>query len=69
MLRSLVGAEMCIRDSVTREWYPYDTQKNIELRTTPTYSSNNLDGTIIAGTELQIDLLHVTKAVVNSKTY
>lgn len=54
---------------VTREWYPYETQKNIELRTTPTYSSNNLDGTIIAGTELQIDLLHVTKAVVNSKTY
>lgn len=54
---------------VTREWYPYETQKNIELRTTPTYSSNNLYGTIIAGTELQIDLLHVTKAVVNSKTY
>lgn len=54
---------------VTREWYPYETQKNIELRTTPTYSSNNLYGTIFAGTELQIDLLHVTKAVVNSKTY
>lgn len=54
---------------VTREWYPYETQKKIELRTTPTYSSNNLYGTIIAGTELQIDLLHVTKAVVNSKTY
>lgn len=54
---------------IAREWYPYETQKNIELRTTPTYSSNNLDGTIIAGTELQIDLLHVTKAVVNSKTY
>lgn len=54
---------------VTREWYPYETQKSIELRTTPTYSSSNLDGTIIAGTELQIDLLHVTKAVVNSKTY
>lgn len=53
---------------VTREWYPYETQKNIELRTTPTYSSN-LYGTIFAGTELQIDLLHVTKAVVNSKTY
>lgn len=54
---------------VTREWYPYETQKNIELRTTPTYSSNNLYGTIFAGTELQIDLLHVTKAVANSKTY
>lgn len=54
---------------VTREWYPYETQKSIELRTTPTYSSNNLYGTIFAGTELQIDLLHVTKAVVNSKTY
>ena len=54
---------------VTREWYPYETQRNIELRTTPTYSSNNLYGTIFAGTELQIDLLHVTKAVVNSKTY
>lgn len=54
---------------VTREWYPYETQKNIELRTTPTYSSSNLYGTIFAGTELQIDLLHVTKAVVNSKTY
>lgn len=54
---------------VTREWYPYETQKNIELRTTPTYSSNNLYGTIFPGTELQIDLLHVTKAVVNSKTY
>lgn len=54
---------------VTREWYPYETQKNIELRTIPTYSSNNLYGTIFAGTELQIDLLHVTKAVVNSKTY
>ncbi|MCI5933472.1 MAG: Ig-like domain-containing protein, partial [Faecalibacterium sp.] len=54
---------------VTREWYPYETQKNIELRTTPTYISNNLYGTIFAGTELQIDLLHVTKAVVNSKTY
>lgn len=54
---------------VTREWYPYETQKNIELRTTPTYSSNNLYGTIFAGTKLQIDLLHVTKAVVNSKTY
>lgn len=54
---------------IAREWYPYETQKNIELRTTPTYSSNNLYGTIFAGTELQIDLLHVTKAVVNSKTY
>lgn len=54
---------------VTREWYPYETQKSIELRTTPTYSSSNLYGTIFAGTELQIDLLHVTKAVVNSKTY
>lgn len=54
---------------ITREWYPYETQKNIELRTTPTYSSSNLYGTIFAGTELQIDLLHVTKAVVNSKTY
>lgn len=54
---------------VTREWYPYETQKKIELRTTPTYSSSNLYGTIFAGTELQIDLLHVTKAVVNSKTY
>lgn len=54
---------------ITREWYPYETQKSIELRTTPTYSSNNLYGTIFAGTELQIDLLHVTKAVVNSKTY
>lgn len=54
---------------VTREWYPYETQKSIELRTTPTYSSNNLYGTIFPGTELQIDLLHVTKAVVNSKTY
>lgn len=54
---------------VTRAWYPYETQKSIELRTTPTYSSNNLYGTIFAGTELQIDLLHVTKAVVNSKTY
>lgn len=54
---------------IAREWYPYETQKNIELRTTPTYSSNNLSGTIFAGTELQIDLLHVTKAVVNSKTY
>lgn len=54
---------------IARKWYPYETQKNIELRTTPTYSSNNLYGTIFAGTELQIDLLHVTKAVVNSKTY
>lgn len=54
---------------IAREWYPYETQKSIELRTTPTYSSNNLYGTIFAGTELQIDLLHVTKAVVNSKTY
>lgn len=54
---------------IAREWYPYETQKNIELRTTPTYSSSNLYGTIFAGTELQIDLLHVTKAVVNSKTY
>lgn len=54
---------------IAREWYPYETQKKIELRTTPTYSSNNLYGTIFAGTELQIDLLHVTKAVVNSKTY
>lgn len=54
---------------IAREWYPYETQKNIELRTIPTYSSNNLYGTIFAGTELQIDLLHVTKAVVNSKTY
>lgn len=54
---------------IAREWYPYETQKNIELRTTPTYSSNNLYGTIFAGTELQIELLHVTKAVVNSKTY
>ena len=54
---------------IAREWYPYETQKNIELRTTPTYSSSNLHGTIFAGTELQIDLLHVTKAVVNSKTY
>lgn len=54
---------------VTREWYPYETQKSVELRTTPTYSSSNLYGTIFAGTELQIDLLHVTKAVVNSKTY
>lgn len=54
---------------IAREWYPYETQKNIELRTTPTYSSNNLYGTIFAGTKLQIDLLHVTKAVVNSKTY
>lgn len=54
---------------IAREWYSYETQKNIELRTTPTYSSNNLSGTIFAGTELQIDLLHVTKAVVNSKTY
>ena len=54
---------------VTRAWYPYETQKSIELRTTPTYSSNNLYGTIFAGTELQIDLLHLTKAVVNSKTY
>ena len=54
---------------IAREWYPYETQKNIELRTTPTYSSNNLYGTIFAGTELQIDLLHVTNAVVNSKTY
>lgn len=53
---------------IAREWYPYETQKKIELRTTPTYSSN-LYGTIFAGTELQIDLLHVTKAVVNSKTY
>ena len=54
---------------IARAWSPYETQKNIELRTTPTYSSNNLYGTIFAGTELQIDLLHVTKAVVNSKTY
>lgn len=54
---------------IAREWHPYETQKSIELRTTPTYSSNNLYGTIFAGTELQIDLLHVTKAVVNSKTY
>ena len=54
---------------IAREWYPYETQKNIELRTTPTYSSSKLYGTIFAGTELQIDLLHVTKAVVNSKTY
>lgn len=34
---------------VTREWYPYETQKSIELRTTPTYSSNNLYGTILQG--------------------
>lgn len=54
---------------VAREWYPYEAQANIELRTTPTYSSNNLYATIVTGTELQIDLLHVTKAVVDSKTY
>lgn len=34
---------------IAREWYPYETQKSIELRTTPTYSSNNLYGTILQG--------------------
>lgn len=53
---------------VTREWYPYEVQTSVEMSTVPTYTGSSF-WTIGDGVELQIDLLHVTKSVVNNKTY
>lgn len=53
---------------VTREWYPYEVQTSVEMSTVPTYTGSSF-WTIGDGVELQIDLLHVTKSVVNNTTY
>lgn len=53
---------------VTREWYPYEVQTSVEMSTVPTYTGSSF-WTIGDGVELQIDLLHITKSVVNNTTY
>lgn len=51
------------------EWYPYITRTTMNLRTTPTYSSSNLYGSVSADTYVLVDLQNVTKAVVSGTTY
>lgn len=53
---------------VMREWYPYEVQTSVEMSTVPTYTGSSF-WTIGDGVELQIDLLHITKSVVNNTTY